>query len=119
MTTVDKIQWLVKPYKHLDESWRVKGQCFGSLSPSFFPPRGDTMHTRWAKSRCAECEVQPECLNFATWEDPQPDGIYGGVNSRFRQQLRNGDRTLLDVVAHLAPYRKGGRRYLPITELPG
>ena len=53
-------------------SWRELAACRGLNPAVFFPERGDTRGVEYAKSICAGCDVQVECLDENLFED---DGI--------------------------------------------
>lgn len=66
--------------------WRELAACRGSNPSVFFPERGDTRGVEYAKSICAGCCVQFECLEENLFED---DGIFGGLSGRQRRQMRS------------------------------
>jgi WhiB family transcriptional regulator, redox-sensing transcriptional regulator len=67
------------------DDWQRWAACKGPLAELFFPPslpeRKEEKLAREtsAKSICAECEVQRECLDYAI-EIQEPHGIWGGLN---------------------------------------
>jgi len=67
-------------------SWRELAACRGLNPAVFFPERGDTRGVEYAKSICAGCDVQVECLDENLFED---DGIFGGLSGRQRRQIRS------------------------------
>ncbi len=69
-----------------DVHWREYAQCIGE--ECFFPASEyDFAAVRAARAICAGCPVQVECLSYAM-ETNQPDGIWGGMSARERQELR-------------------------------
>jgi WhiB family transcriptional regulator, redox-sensing transcriptional regulator len=74
------------------EVWQGKAACRGPQSAAFFPPshaeRKDEKASREAraKSICAECLVQNDCLDYAI-RIREPHGIWGGLNEVERKAL--------------------------------
>jgi WhiB family transcriptional regulator, redox-sensing transcriptional regulator len=77
---------------NLDESWELKAACRGPHTDLFFPPDHFEKKTerefreRQAKSICAECPVQEECLKYALRINEQ-HGVWGGKNEAERRAL--------------------------------
>lgn len=74
---------LVHP-RGVDLSWQVDALCAQTDPEAFFPEKGGS--TRAAKSVCASCPVQPECLAYAL-ESGERFGIYGGMSERERRRM--------------------------------
>ena len=76
----------------LHETWHLKASCRGPESALFFPPavaeRRDDRDAREskAKSICAQCAVQNECLEFAL-RVHEPHGIWGGLTEAERRRI--------------------------------
>jgi len=74
------------------ETWHLKASCRGPESALFFPPsvpeRRDDSDAREAKAKsiCAACIVQEECLEFAL-RVHEPHGIWGGLTEAERRRL--------------------------------
>jgi WhiB family redox-sensing transcriptional regulator len=74
------------------DSWQLKAACRGPQATAFFPPshaeRKDEKAAREsrAKSICAECHVQRDCLEYAI-RIREPHGIWGGLNEMERKAL--------------------------------
>jgi WhiB family redox-sensing transcriptional regulator len=76
----------------LHETWHLKASCRGPESALFFPPavaeRRDDRDAREAKAKsiCAQCAVQSECLEFAL-RVHEPHGIWGGLTEAERRRI--------------------------------
>jgi WhiB family redox-sensing transcriptional regulator len=71
--------------------WHKDAACRGMGAELFFPPRGQSPAA--AKSICASCPVQRECLDFAlTYYEGH--GIWGGMSERGRRSLYQRRRTV-------------------------
>lgn len=68
-------------------SWYRDGLCREYADVAFFTELGAS--TAPAKAVCADCLVQPECLEYAL-ADPHLLGVWGGTSARERGQLRRG-----------------------------
>jgi WhiB family redox-sensing transcriptional regulator len=74
------------------ETWHLKASCRGPESALFFPPavaeRREDREAREvkAKSICAQCAVQSECLDFAL-RVHEPHGIWGGLTEAERRRI--------------------------------
>ena len=81
------------PVKGVSVTWQQTGACRSGMATDFYPP----MHTerkherlareRRAKSVCAACPVQLQCLEHAIAVDERY-GIWGGLNQDERRLLR-------------------------------
>jgi WhiB family redox-sensing transcriptional regulator len=75
-----------------ERSWREYAACRGPQARMFFPPSRPEKREEKArreldaKSICAECRVQPECLSYAI-RIREPHGIWGGLNEVERRRL--------------------------------
>jgi WhiB family redox-sensing transcriptional regulator len=73
-----------------DPNWREHASC-RSCSPDLFFPAGTTGAARHeidaAKSVCAECPVQSQCLRFAL-RTGQAYGIWGGTTEDERVTMK-------------------------------
>lgn len=73
-----------------DDAWRDRASC-SSTSPELFFPIGTTGlaldQIKTARSVCATCEVQTECLEFALMTN-QDTGVWGGTSEEERRKLR-------------------------------
>lgn len=61
-----------------EESWRADAACKGQDPNMFVLSKGADPSP--AKQFCRQCEVRPECLQYA--KDHKHVGIWGGVNFR-------------------------------------
>lgn len=68
-------------------NWRDLANCRGADADLFFSGKGETEKTKKAKSICAACLVQVQCLDFAV-ETVQRWGIWGGMTERQRRKVR-------------------------------
>ena len=74
------------------ETWHLKASCRGPESALFFPPsvaeRREDREAREAKAKsiCAQCSVQGECLEFAL-RVHEPHGIWGGLTEAERRRI--------------------------------
>jgi WhiB family redox-sensing transcriptional regulator len=70
--------------------WRTRAAC-RDTDPDLFFPVGTTGqavdHIEAAKSVCARCSAQPECLEFALTTN-QESGVWGGASEEERRKLR-------------------------------
>jgi len=80
--------------KGLTLNWQQTGACrSGSNATDFYPPMAtERKHERLARERraksvCAACPVQTECLEHAISVDERY-GIWGGLNQDERRLLR-------------------------------
>jgi WhiB family redox-sensing transcriptional regulator len=64
--------------------WAARAACAGSNSDVFFPNRGEPAGP--AKTICAGCAVQPECLDYALRWNVEC-GVWGGLTKRERDRL--------------------------------
>ena len=69
----------------LDMAWQDRANCRGADPDLFFPERGAS--TRTAKGICRECQVRPECLEFAIVSS-EKFGIWGMMSERERRKIR-------------------------------
>ncbi len=70
--------------------WRNRAAC-RDTDPDLFFPVGTTGQAveqiEAAKSVCAQCAAQPECLEFALATN-QESGVWGGASEEERRKLR-------------------------------
>lgn len=67
-----------------DEQWRENAACLG-LEPEIFYPITDE-EAEVARSICAACEVQADCLEYALARR-EKDGVWGGATERDRRRI--------------------------------
>ena len=70
-------------------AWRYLARCAGCDPDLFFPTghNGPALRQRkLAKAVCAQCPVQPECLQWAL-DTRQTYGVWGGLDTQERGQL--------------------------------
>ena len=48
--------------------WMAEGDCRKWPTETFFPEKGNQAGFRLAKSICADCPVQPECVEYSLAE---------------------------------------------------
>jgi WhiB family redox-sensing transcriptional regulator len=74
--------------------WQARAAC-RDCDPELFFPLGTTgaavPDIEWAKTICATCPVQPECLDFAL-KTRQEFGIWGGTTEDERRALARAAR---------------------------
>jgi WhiB family redox-sensing transcriptional regulator len=71
-------------------SWRDEAACIGLDSDTFFYQESTgaaAKMARAAKAICKTCPVLRECGDYAI-RTKQPNGIWGGMSERQRQQVR-------------------------------
>ncbi len=66
-------------------SWQERALCAQTDPESFFPEKGGS--TREAKKVCLGCDVRPECLEYALYNDER-FGIWGGLSERERRRVK-------------------------------
>ncbi|MCA1846076.1 MAG: WhiB family transcriptional regulator [Actinobacteria bacterium] len=66
-------------------AWRADALCREYPKVAWFAKSDRT--SKAAKAVCARCLVRDECLSYAL-TDPSLDGIWGGLTTRERTQLR-------------------------------
>lgn len=74
----------------LDKSWQDYSNCFGVDPDAFFPEHG--ANTEEARGVCRGCTVREDCLEYAMEREPEPVGIWGGLDEHERKQLRRQRR---------------------------
>lgn len=67
------------------DAWKSAAKCSDTDGKHSFPDKGGT--TIAARRMCAACQVQEECLVYAT-EYPEVFGIWGGLSLRARRFVR-------------------------------
>src|SRR5690606_16211176 len=81
--------------------WRDLANCNGSDPDLFFAGHDgeDTSRTRayaeqtaQALALCAECAVQPECLDYALSQGDSLEGVWGGTTKSQRKAIRRRRR---------------------------
>ena len=65
--------------------WQEQANCRGLNPDIFFPERGDVATYKLAKSVCAECVVQEQCLEENIYEK---EGIWGNTSGKERRLMR-------------------------------
>lgn len=73
-----------------DNAWRALASCRDSAPDLFFPIGATGLaldQIEAAKTICAHCPVEPECLEFAL-ETNQEAGVWGGTSEDERRHLR-------------------------------
>ena len=83
----------VHPVKGVSVTWQQTGACRSGMATDFYPPmHAERKHERLARERraksvCAACPVQLQCLEHAIAVDERY-GIWGGLNQDERRLLR-------------------------------
>jgi WhiB family redox-sensing transcriptional regulator len=84
------------------EVWQRQAACRGPEAALFFAPtlpegrpERDEREAR-AKSICAICPVQPECLEYAL-RIREPHGIWGGLNEVERRMILEASGELAEA----------------------
>ncbi len=70
-----------------EPSWREDAACSGSNADLFFPQGEDGSLAAPAKTVCAGCPVQEQCLQYALATN-QTEGVWGGMTGPERRRLR-------------------------------
>jgi WhiB family transcriptional regulator, redox-sensing transcriptional regulator len=65
--------------------WQAKARCTDVDPEIFFPERGGS--SKAARAVCSDCEVKPQCLEYAL-NNKEQFGIWGGTSERERRRLR-------------------------------
>lgn len=74
------------------QAWQSRAACKGPQAAVFFPPAHSERkeeklaREQRAKSICATCVVQRDCLDYAI-RIREPHGIWGGYNEAERKQI--------------------------------
>jgi len=73
-----------------DNVWQHSANCTDIDSTIFIPTemQGRTVSKLYAKAKsyCFECEVRPECLTFAIYNN-MTEGVWGGLTPKQRKGL--------------------------------
>ncbi len=67
-----------------DDNWFDRGLCAQVDGETFFPEKGVPVAP--ARSICARCDVQQECLDYAV-DNRIADGVWGGLTGRERRKI--------------------------------
>jgi WhiB family redox-sensing transcriptional regulator len=67
-------------------AWMRRALCRQVDPETFFPHASSETACREAKSVCAACPVQPECLDWAL-TNREEFGIFGGKTERERRRI--------------------------------
>ncbi|MGF3055631.1 WhiB family transcriptional regulator [Microbacterium sp. YY-01] len=67
------------------QPWMRDALCAETDPEAFFAEKGESVTP--ARTICASCTVQPECLTYAL-ETRQQYGIWGGLTARERADMR-------------------------------
>jgi WhiB family redox-sensing transcriptional regulator len=78
-------------YFDAEEAWHEHAACATQPAEVFFPPSDVPGAATKAKTICAGCPVQEECLSFAL-ETAQSEGVWGGMDAGERRRLRRRTR---------------------------
>lgn len=70
-------------------AWFSDANCRGMDAELFFPGRGESVSA--AISVCRECEVRPECLEYAL-DNCEIHGVWGGTSERERRRIKRDRR---------------------------
>lgn len=73
------------------EAWYEDAACKSRSAEVFFPPSDVPGAAQKAKTICAGCPVQEQCLEFAL-ETAQTEGVWGGMDAGERRRLRRRTR---------------------------
>jgi WhiB family redox-sensing transcriptional regulator len=68
------------------EMWREDAICSQTDPDAFYPDKGGS--SKDAKTICALCPVQSECLDYALSRDER-FGVWGGKSERERRKLKH------------------------------
>ncbi len=82
-----------------DHDWKLEGLCRETDPELFFPDPSDHPTAKRAKAVCRKCPVLTTCRT-AGFDDP--NGIWGGLTPRDRQNARRRlHRQTLDIITQL------------------
>jgi len=70
----------------MKQPWRAKAACNGLDPTIFYPQSDDDDDASAAKSVCAVCPVQADCLEYALGFR-EKEGIWGGATERERRRI--------------------------------
>ena len=70
----------------MNQPWRAKAACNGLDPTIFYPQSDDEDDALKAKSVCAVCPVQHDCLEYALGFR-EKEGIWGGATERERRRI--------------------------------
>jgi WhiB family redox-sensing transcriptional regulator len=73
------------------ELWRSQARCRDLGWRVFFPEPEEGPQSDEAKAICAECPVEPDCLQYALTAK-EDYGVWGGTTPRERRQMRRRPR---------------------------
>ena len=101
----------------VSSDWELRANCRGANPELFFPERIIGRNHRKlegpAKELCRACEVRYECLATALRRN-EPDGVWGGFNTRERMQIRKQAKHSPDayelLMKHLEEENKEGTK---------
>jgi hypothetical protein len=86
------------------EGWMSEASCKGKTHVMFPKEHKDITYIVDARALCAECPVQPQCLEYAL-EFPAADmhGVWAGLTSRqlAAEQRRRGIRPIRPTLAQM------------------
>jgi transcription factor WhiB len=71
-------------------AWQKDALCREYPLVTWFPDKG--AHSLVPKQICQRCLVVNECGEWAMQQDPDLDGIWGGLNRAERARIRRGRR---------------------------
>jgi len=75
---------LTTPPDHSEQQWMLRAHCRSLAASAFFP--SDGVGVDKARQVCSQCEVQPECLEYAlTYRIDH--GVWGGASERERRRI--------------------------------
>ena len=101
MSLEDSISNIVNTGK---QSWMSEASCKGKTHVMFPKEHKDITYIVDARALCAECPVQPKCLEYAL-EFPAADmhGVWAGLTSRqlAAEQRRRGIRPTRPTLAQM------------------
>ena|ERR1051325_731392 len=73
--------------------WRLKATCKDMDPNIFFPPEKDEQAIKIAKTICASCLVQQECLEEGLKPVNRDSGVWGGLWWKERKALIRKNRS--------------------------
>ena len=89
-----------------DRRWWERAKCRGVDPDLFFPSRGDS--GREALAVCAECPVQPQCLQYAL-DNGERLGIWGGTTGKQRRKMRRPRKACASCSTRFRPTQSNAR----------
>ena len=73
-------------------AWMRHAKCAAADTDMFYAEQSDWETSQRAKEFCADCPVIEPCLQYANQTPVEVYGVWGGMTSKERQNLRRRNR---------------------------